>query len=137
MSTAPKVLLPSLLVTALLLSGCSKTENEEGFQAQTQTRPKTAQVKVASEPESSVLATSHSSLSPEQGVNKTVASPEKTGPQTVMYLEPGVDRIWQNGPSPEERNRVNKFRPREPRKGVEDGFSSPVLDTTGLVLINE
>ena len=67
---------------------------------------------------------------------KEIAS--ETRLETSMNIEPGVPRIWQNGPSAKEKARRNTIRHRQPvvtdqvgRQGVGQ-FGAPILDTTGL-----
>ena len=63
-------------------------------------------------------------------------------PETSMNIEPGVPRIWQNGPSAKEKARRNPLRHRRPvisdREALEGRgrLGAPLLDTTGLKRID-
>ena len=49
--------------------------------------------------------------------------------QTKMNLQPGVDRLWQNGPSQEEIRRARSLPSRKPvRVETYGGWDRPVMD---------
>lgn len=120
------------LLLVFMLEGCGgRTTTQKEFKAQVKSPPAAVQVEVddGSSPGEAVLGEPKLSKS---GI-------KAAGPQTTMYLAPGVDRIWQNGPSPEEQKKANHLRPRRPKmaKEEQDAFSAPVFDTSGLRLIDE
>ena len=121
-----------VVVTCLFLVGCSGTETQDRDKTIT-----TVSAEYRMESSLSVRGRDGSRSKPAIALSKSEALDDSTeevadkpnvGKQTKMHLTIGTERIWQNGPTPEEVARATTVKEAPPISYDEIGNGAPMMD---------
>ena len=120
-----------VVVTCLFLVGCSGTETQDRDKTITTVSAEYRMETDTGEAEESSLSVRAIALSKSEALDDSteeVADKPNVGKQTKMHLTIGTERIWQNGPTPEEVARATTVKEAPPISYDEIGNGAPMMD---------